>query len=170
MQDVAAKNSKILEMEKTLKRYKELNGVQKLDEAQKQELVTVTNTLAKQYPGLQAHMDKEGRLRIENIGYVEDQIGVERNMITASVESAKAQITNLKETTKAQKAAVEAQIKNYPALARVMASISGKALDIGMTEGKGSLARVGGMVGGIVSAGVQAQANAAVATALLNQI
>ncbi|WP_339271746.1 hypothetical protein NYE54_09310 [Paenibacillus sp. FSL K6-1330] len=163
LQDVAAKNSKILEMEKTLKRYKELNSVQKLDEAQKQELVTVTNTLAKQYPGLQAHMDKEGRLRIENIGYVEDQISVERNMITASVESAKAQITNLKETTKAQKAAVEAQIKNYQALARVMASISGKALDIGMTEGKGSLARVGGMVGGIVSAGVQAQANAAAA-------
>lgn len=163
LQDVAAKNSKILEMEKTLKRYKELNGVQKLDEAQKQELVTVTNTLAKQYPGLQAHMDKEGRLRIENIGYVEDQIGVERNLITASVESAKAQITNLKETTNAQKAAVEAQIKNYQALARVMASISGKALDIGMTEGKGSLARVGGMIGGIVSAGVQAQANAAAA-------
>lgn len=163
LQDVAAKNSKILEMEKTLKRYKELNGVQKLDEAQKQELVAVTNTLAKQYPGLQAHMDKEGRLRIENIGYVEDQIGVERNLITASVESAKAQITNLKETTDAQKAAVEAQIKNYQALARVMASISGKALDIGMTEGKGSLARVGGMIGGIVSAGVQAQANAAAA-------
>lgn len=163
LQDVAAKNSKILEMEKTLKRYKELNGVQKLDEAQKQELVAVTNTLAKQYPGLQAHMDKEGRLRIENIGYVEDQIGVERNLITASVESAKAQITNLKETTNAQKAAVEAQIKNYQALARVMASISGKALDIGMTEGKGSLARVGGMIGGIVTAGVQAQANAAAA-------
>lgn len=163
LQDVAAKNSKILEMEKTLKRYKELNGVQKLDEAQKQELVTVTNTLAKQYPGLQAHMDKEGRLRIENIGYVEDQIGVEKNLITASVESAKAQITNLKETTNAQKAAVEAQIKNYQALAKVMGAISGKALDIGMTEGKGSLARVGGMLGGIVSAGVQAQANAAAA-------
>ncbi|PJN56111.1 hypothetical protein PAEVO_28340 [Paenibacillus sp. GM2FR] len=163
MQDVAAKNSKVIEMEKTLKRYKELSAVQKLDEAQKAELVSVTNTLKNQYPGLQAHMDKEGRLRIENIGYIEDQIGVEKNMITASVESAKAQITNLKETTKAQKAAVEAQIKNYQALAKVMGAISGKALDIGMTEGKGSLARVGGMLGGIVSAGVKAQANAAAA-------
>ncbi|KOP64358.1 hypothetical protein AMS62_03110 [Bacillus sp. FJAT-18019] len=163
LQDVAAKNSKVLEMEKTLKRYKELDAAQKLDESQKQELVAVTNLLKKQYPGLQANMDKEGRLRIENIGYVEDQITVEKNLITASVESAKAQITNLKETTKAQKEAVEAQIKNYQALARVMSSISGKALDLGMTKGKGSLARVGGMIGGFVTAGIEAQANAAAA-------
>lgn len=163
LQDVAAKNSKIIEMEKTLKRYKELDAVQKLDEARKQELIAVTNTLKKQYPGLIGHMDEEGRVRIENIGYVEDQINVEKNMVTASVESAKAQITNLKETTKVQKEAVEAQIKNYQALARVMGSISGKALDIGMTEGKGSLARVGGILGGFVSAGIQAQANVAAA-------
>ncbi|MGG3278790.1 hypothetical protein [Paenibacillus solani] len=163
LQDVAAKNKQVLEMEKTLKRYKELDSAQKLDESQKQELVAVTNLLKKQYPGLQAHMDEEGRLRIENIGYIEDQITVEKNLITASVESAKAQITNLKETTKAQKEAVEAQIKNYQALARVMSSISGKALDLGMTKGKGSLARVGGMIGGFVTAGIEAQANAAAA-------
>lgn len=163
MQDVAAKNSKILEMEKTLKRYKELDAVQKVDEAQKQELVAITNTLKKQYPGLHALMDEEGRIRITNVDLVAQQIGIEKNLVSASVESAKAQISNLKETAAAQKAAVEAQIKNYQALARVMSSISGKALDIGMTEGKGSLARVGGMLGGIVAAGVQAQANAAAA-------
>ncbi|HAF97547.1 hypothetical protein [Paenibacillus lactis] len=163
MQDVAAKNSKILEMEKTLKRYKELDAVQKVDEAQKQELVAITNTLKKQYPGLHALMDEEGRIRITNVDLVSQQIDIEKNLVSASVESAKAQISNLKETAAAQKAAVEAQIKNYQALARVMSSISGKALDIGMTEGKSSLTRVGGMLGGIVAAGVQAQANAAAA-------
>lgn len=157
--DVAAKNSKILEMEKMLKRYKELDAAQKVDEAQKQELVTITNTLKKQYPGLIGHMDEEGRLRIENIGYVEDQINVEKTAITASVESAKAQITNLKATTKAQKEAVEAQIKNYQALARVMSSISGKALDIGMKEGASPLKRIGGVVGGLAAAGVGVWAN-----------
>lgn len=163
MQDVAAKNSKILEMEKMLSRYKELDGAQKLDEARKQELVAITNALKNQYPELQAHMDKEGRLRIENVGYVEQQINVEKSLISASVESAKAQITNLKETTRVQKEAVEAQIKNYQELARVMGSISGKALDLGMTKGKGSLSRVGGIVGGFLTAGLQAQANTAAA-------
>ncbi|MGG1879364.1 hypothetical protein ABDI30_17570 [Paenibacillus cisolokensis] len=163
MQDVAAKNSKILEMEKMLGRYKELDAAQKLDEAQKQELVAITNALKNQYPGLQAHMDEEGRLRIENIGYIEEQINVEKSLISASVESAKAQITNLKETTRVQREAVEAQINNYQQLARVMGSISGKALDLGMTKGKGSLSRVGGIVGGFLTAGLQAQANSAAA-------
>ncbi|MPY20043.1 hypothetical protein [Paenibacillus glucanolyticus] len=161
LQDVAAKNSKILEMEKTVKRFKELDAVQKLDEGQKQELVTITNMLTKQYPGLHAMMDEEGRIRIGNIELADEQIGVERGLMNVSVESAKTQINNLKETAAAQKASVEAQIQNYQALARVMGSISGKALDIGMTEGKGSLARVGGMIGGIVTASVEASANVA---------
>jgi hypothetical protein len=159
MRDVAAKNSKILEMEKLVKRYKELDAAQTLDESKKQELVTITNTLKKQYPGLHALMDEEGRIRIQNIDTVSEQINVEKSLVSASVESAKTQITNLKETAKAQKEAVEAQIKNYAALARVMGSISGKALNIATTEGGGSLKRVGSMVGGIVSAGVEAAAN-----------
>ncbi|WP_339292735.1 hypothetical protein MKY48_08700 [Paenibacillus sp. FSL W8-0187] len=164
LQDVAAKNSKIIEMEKTVKRFKELDAVQKLDEAQKQELVTITNMLTKQYPGLHAMMDEEGRIRIGNIELADEQIGVEKSLMNASVESAKTQMSNLKETAAAQKASVEAQIQNYQALARVMGAISGKALEIGMTEGKGSLARVSGMIGGIVTAGVQASANQALGT------
>lgn len=78
LQDVAAKNSKIIEMEKTVKRFKELDAVQKLDEAQKQELVTITNMLTKQYPGLHAMMDEEGRIRIGNIELADEQIGVEK--------------------------------------------------------------------------------------------
>lgn len=38
--------------------------------------------------------------------------------MNASVESAKTQMSNLKETAAAQKASVEAQIQNYQALAR----------------------------------------------------
>ncbi|MET3846878.1 hypothetical protein [Paenibacillus sp. OAE614] len=159
LQDVAAKNSKVLEMEKLVKRYQELDKAQKLDEAKKQELVTITNTLKAQYPGLNALMDEQGRIRIQNIDTVNQQIGVEKSLVSASVESAKSQITNLRNTAAAQKAAVEAQIKNYQQLASVMSKISGKALSIGASSETTGAKKVLSIVGGIAAAGVEANLN-----------
>lgn len=161
LQDVAAKNSKILEMEKMVARYKTLDAAQKIDESQKQELIQITNTLKSQYPGLHAMMDEEGRIRIENINSVSDQIGVEKSLLSTSVEAAKGQINNIKNVTNVQKSAVEAQIKNYQQLANVMGQISGKMLKIGVgkTDPKASSAkRVGAMVAGLVTGGLAGKA------------
>ncbi|MBU5673250.1 hypothetical protein [Paenibacillus brevis] len=116
LRDLATKNDKIIALEKSVDRYNELAAVQKLDEAQKQELVQVTNALKEQYPDLHALMDDEGRIRIENIGTIEDQISVERQLLDSSINTAKVQILNLQETARVQKVSVEAQIKNYQAL------------------------------------------------------
>ncbi|MBO2942813.1 hypothetical protein JJQ72_02285 [Paenibacillus sp. F411] len=158
LQDLAAKNRKILEMERMAERYKELNAVQKLDELQKAELVQITNTLKNQYPDLIAKMDEEGRIRIENIGTVEDQIGVEKSLLSATVEATKTKLENWKQETAAQKSMVEAQIKNYQQLADVMGQISGKMLKIGTTKGESTTKRVGAIFAGLVTGGLAGKA------------
>lgn len=125
LQDAAAKNDKIKSMERAMATYEKLNSVQKLDENQKQQLIQVTNTLKAQYPDLHALMDSEGRIRIDNIDTVKDQISVERQLMSASVESARVQITNLKNTAAAQRASVESQIKNYQNLIATAKAVAG---------------------------------------------
>ena len=160
LQDVAAKNSKIISMERTVEKYKELASVQKLDETQKQELVQITNTLKAQYPDLHAMMDEEGRIRIDNIDTITQQIGVEKSLISASVESAKAQITNIKAVADAQKASVEAQIKNYQALFDVAGKAAGSLFEVGLSKDKNvsPLKKIGSLVGGMIVGGVQGAA------------
>lgn len=125
LQDLAAKNQKISSMEKLVTRYNELSGVQKLDQTQKTELISITNQLKSEYPDLHALMDKEGQIRIKNIDYIEEQIGVERGLIQGSVDSAKAYITNLQKMADAQRVSVETQIKNYEKLLQAMQAVSG---------------------------------------------
>ncbi|MGP0583707.1 hypothetical protein [Paenibacillus timonensis] len=125
LQDLAAKNQKIASMEKLVTRYKELSGAQKLDQAQKTELISITNQLKAEYPDLHALMDQEGRIRIQNIDYIEDQIGAERALIQGSVDSAKSYIANLQKMAEAQRVSVETQIKNYEKLLKAMQAVSG---------------------------------------------
>lgn len=125
LQDLAAKNQKISSMERLVTRYKELSGAQKLDQAQKTELISITNQLKAEYPDLHALMDEEGRIRIQNIDYIEDQIGAERALIQGSVDSAKAYISNLQKMTDAQRVSVETQIKNYENLLKAMQAVAG---------------------------------------------
>lgn len=125
LQDLATKNDKIVALEKSVERYKELAAAQRLDEAQKQELIQITNSLKKQYPDLNAFMDEEGRIRIENINTIEQQIGVEKQLMQASIDSARTQLLNLQQTAAANKKSVEAQIKNYTALISVANAVAG---------------------------------------------
>lgn len=125
LQDLAAKNQKIASMEKLVSRYNELSRAQNLDQAQKTELINITNQLKSEYPDLHALMDKEGRIRIQNIDYIEDQISAERALIQGSVDSAKSYIANLQKMADAQRVSVEAQIKNYEKLLKAMQAVSG---------------------------------------------
>lgn len=125
LRDLAAKNQKINSMENLLKKYNELNRLEQLDQTQKNELIRITNQLKAEYPDLHALMDKEGRIRIQNIDYIEEQIGIERGLIQGSVDSAKAYITNLQKMADAQRVSVETQIKNYEKLLQAMQAVSG---------------------------------------------
>lgn len=127
LQDLATKNDKIIALEKSVERYKELATAQQVDEAQKQELIQITNSLKNQYPDLNAFMDEEGRIRIENIDTIEQQIGVERQLMQASIDSTRTQLENLRDTAAANKASVEAQIKNYTALIQAAKAAAGTA-------------------------------------------
>lgn len=124
LRDLSAKNDKIIALEKSVDRYNKLAAVQKIEEAQKQELVQITNALKEQYPDLHALMDDEGRIRIENIDTIEDQINVERQLLDSSINTAKTQIFNLQETARVQKESVEAQIKNYQALIQAAKAVT----------------------------------------------
>lgn len=129
--DLAAKNQKITAMETTLKRYNELQSAQSLDEAQKQELIALTKALRGEYPQLNATMDDNNRIRIDNLDVVASQIQADRDFITQNVSSSKTYINNLKVTTEAQRASVEAQIKNYKALSSAMQAALGGTKKIG---------------------------------------
>ncbi|PIH58287.1 phage tail tape measure protein [Paenibacillus sp. LK1] len=125
--DLAAKNQKVEAMAKLSARYKELASAQNLDASQKQELINVTDQLRKQYPDLNALQDESGRITIKNIGIIDDHISAERNFIDMSAKAANAYLTHLEAMAKANKASVEAQIKNFEALAKAMSAVSGSA-------------------------------------------
>lgn len=137
LQDVAAKNNKILSMERAVQEYNKLNSIERLNEEQKKKLVDITNTLKAQYPDLHALMDQEGRIRIDNIGTIRQQISVEKSLVSASVSSARTQITNLQKVAQSQRASVEAQIRNYQQLLKTMAAVSGakSKVDLGPQMG-----------------------------------
>lgn len=125
LEDAAAKQDKITQMEQLSARYKELASAQSLDQSQKDELVRVTDELKRQYPDLHRVLDEEGRLRVENIGHIDDQIAAERqyvdNLVTQNV-----QIVSVWETqARAQKESIDAQIANLESLLKAMSAISG---------------------------------------------
>ncbi|MCH1641814.1 phage tail tape measure protein [Paenibacillus timonensis] len=122
--DLATKNDQVTSMEKLSARYKELNGLQTLDAAQKQELVGIANTLQKQYPELHAQIDKEGRLRIDNIEIVDGQISAEKALLSTSLSAELERISTLERTTEAQRKAVQAQIDNNISLIESIVAVN----------------------------------------------
>ncbi|MFW5434357.1 phage tail tape measure protein [Paenibacillus apiarius] len=133
--DAAAKQEKITQMEQLSARYKELSQQQTLDESQKQELVNVTNTLKKQYPDLHALMDEEGKLRITNIGIVDDQIDAERRHVDEMVDASAKMVTVWETQAEAQRVSIEAQIKNLESLAEAMNAVAGSKSQFGTDLG-----------------------------------
>nr|WP_154895309.1 phage tail tape measure protein [Paenibacillus xylanexedens] len=123
--DLAAKYRKVESMEALLAKYNELSSAQTLDDAQKQELINTTEQLRKQYPDLNAKMDESGRIRIQNVGIIDEHIAAERNFIDQSAVSANAYIDNLQAMANANKASIEAQISNLESLAKAMAAVGG---------------------------------------------
>lgn len=122
--DLAAKKQTIDAAEKLVAAYKELNAKQALDTQQKQELISTVNALRKEYPDLNAKMDEEGRLRVENIGYVEKQIDADRAFMSQSIQTHQTDIQNMIKSTEVQRQSVEAKIKNYETLLSVMRQVN----------------------------------------------
>nr|WP_244965775.1 phage tail tape measure protein [Paenibacillus alvei] len=125
LEDAAAKQEKVTQMEQLSARYKELAAQQSLDESQKQELIQVTDALKKQYPDLHRVMDEEGRIRVENIGLIDDQIDAERRFVDDLVQK-NLQIVSVWETqARAQKESIDAQIANLESLLKAMDAVAG---------------------------------------------
>ncbi|WP_342422882.1 phage tail tape measure protein [Paenibacillus sp. FSL E2-0178] len=123
--DLAAKNDKLKALEKSLATFKKLSSAQKLDQAQKKELVDATNALKREYPGLNAVQEEDGRIRADNIGVIEGQIESDRHFTNQAISGASNRMQALVTETAAQKAAVEAQIKNYGELLKSMNAVNG---------------------------------------------
>ncbi|MCY9532982.1 phage tail tape measure protein [Paenibacillus alvei] len=135
LEDAAVKQDKITQMEQLSARYKELAAQQSLDESQKQELIRVTDALKKQYPDLHKVLDEEGRLRVENIGHIDNQISAERQYVDNLVQQ-NIQIVGVWETqARAQKESIDAQIANLESLLRAMSAISGAKSDFDLGDG-----------------------------------
>lgn len=123
--DLAAKYRKVESMEALLSKYNELSSAQKLDDAQKQELINTTEQLRKQYPDLNAKMDESGRIRIQNVDIIGEHIAAERSFIDQSAAAANAYIDNLQAMANANKASIAAQISNLESLAKAMSAVAG---------------------------------------------
>ncbi|MBP1905506.1 hypothetical protein J2Z32_002136 [Paenibacillus turicensis] len=119
----AANNERLKSLEASLTVYEQLNARQTLDAAQKQELRDATIALTSAYPGLNAVMDAEGRLRVTNIELAGQQIAAERDMLNATLNYEDQRLASLQRTTEAQKESIEAQIKNYEALMATMLDV-----------------------------------------------
>lgn len=134
LEDAAAKQDKITQMEQLSAKYKELAEQQSLDESQKQELIRVTDALKKQYPDLHKVLDEEGRLRIENIGHIDNQISAERQYVDNLVAQ-NIKIVGVWETqARAQKESIDSQIANLESLLRAMSAISGAKSDLNLGD------------------------------------
>lgn len=120
---LAAKNEKVKTMETLFARYKDLSSAQSLNAAQEQELASIIDQLRKQYPDLIQKLDATNRMRIVNVDTVEQQIKADRDFVNNSSVSMQIHINNLIATTQAQRAAVEAQIKNYAALLEAIRAV-----------------------------------------------
>lgn len=124
--ELATKAEKIRQIEQLRDRYLDLTKVEKLNEAQKAELVQVVNALKKEYPGLFALMDQEGRLHITNIELVNERIRAEKAFVDQSAAGMKAYLENLKRMTQAQAAQIKAQIQNLMQLAKAHNVVAGR--------------------------------------------
>ncbi|NGM81190.1 phage tail tape measure protein [Paenibacillus sp. 7124] len=123
LQAAAASNERLTSIESNIATYKKLSNAQKLDVGQKEQLQAATAALIKQYPGLHTVMDEEGNKRITNISLAETQANAERSLLDGTLKVEKARIEQMERTTKAQKAAIEAQIANYQALLKTMNAV-----------------------------------------------
>lgn len=123
--DLAAKNDKMKALEKSLATFKKLSTAQKLDQSQKQQLVDATNALKREYPGLNAVQEEDGRIRADNIGVIEGQILIDRSFTNQAISGVTKRMQALVAETATQKAAVEAQIKNYGELLKSMNAVNG---------------------------------------------
>ncbi|WP_025336444.1 phage tail tape measure protein [Paenibacillus sabinae] len=123
LQAAAASNERLTSIESNIATYKKLSNAQKLDAGQKEQLQAATAALIKQYPGLHTVMDEEGNIRITNINLAETQANAERSLLDGTLKVEKARIEQMERTTKAQKAAIEAQIANYQALLKTMNAV-----------------------------------------------
>ena len=125
IQDLIAKREKIAATEQLVARYRELEDVQNMDAAQKQELSNLTNQLRKEYPDLIREIDSEGNARLTNIGIVDDHITAEREFVDESARLMAINMENMAATARANKAAVDAQIENYQRLLKTLQAVSG---------------------------------------------
>ncbi len=79
---------------------------------QKQELVDATNALKRECPGLNAVQKEDGRIRVDNIDLIGDQISATDEAIAGVTRRMQALVTE----TATHKEAVDTQIKNYSKL------------------------------------------------------
>lgn len=120
--DLATKVEHIRQVEQLRDRYLELSKQERLNAAQKAELTQVVNALKKEYPGLHAMMDQEGRLHITNIELVNERIRAEKAFVDQSAAGMKAYLENLRRMTQAQAAQIKIQIQNLMQLAKAHAA------------------------------------------------
>ncbi|WP_025698102.1 phage tail tape measure protein, partial [Paenibacillus forsythiae] len=106
---LAAKKQRIDSAESEISTIQKLSAVQKLDQAQKQALVNAVNALKREYPDLLAVQEEDGRIRVQNIDTIRDQINADKTMTTNAATNARVRIENLATEAKAQRASVEAQ-------------------------------------------------------------
>ncbi|QSF42655.1 phage tail tape measure protein [Paenibacillus tianjinensis] len=148
--DLAAKNQKVKSMETALASYKKLSSSQKLNREQLQEMVDVTNILKREYPGLNAMQEEDGRIRILNVGFIEDQISADKTMTANAAANAQTRIDNLAAEADAQRTSVEAQIKNYSRLLDAMAAVNGAKASTFADSVKQGQARMSGKTPSVI--------------------
>ncbi|QWU17396.1 phage tail tape measure protein, TP901 family, core region [Paenibacillus sophorae] len=122
---LATKKQRVESAEAEIATIQKLSAAQKLDQAQKQALINAVNALKREYPDLLAVQEEDGRIRVQNIGTIQDQINADKTMTNNAATNARVRIENLAAEAKAQRASVEAQIQNYSKLLSAMAAVSG---------------------------------------------
>ncbi|MFC4103596.1 hypothetical protein [Paenibacillus xanthanilyticus] len=113
---IAGQVQQVETMQKLAQKYEELNGKEKLSEAQKQELNSVVQQLTEHYPDLRAELDKEGQLHVANRDAIRGLISEEKDRVEASAATSRAVIENLKREAEARIALLQPQLDAMKAL------------------------------------------------------
>lgn len=114
--EIAAKVEHIDRIEELNERYKELNGLEKLNASQKSELASVVEQLKRAYPGMITYLDEEGKWHIRNADAIDTKIEAEKTFVENSAEGMKIYLNNLKATTTAQISEINKQISKLEEL------------------------------------------------------
>lgn len=114
--EIAAKVEHIDRIKKLNERYKELNGLEKLNASQKAELASVVEQLKRAYPGMITYLDEEGKWHIRNAEAIDTKIEAEKTFVENSAEGMKIYLNNLKATTTAQISEINKQISKLEEL------------------------------------------------------